>query len=83
MADLIEIRNVTKTYQLGETTVNALRGVTFSVQSGGIVALMGPSGSGKSTLLNLMGALDYPSTGEVLVNGKDVVNMEKKQTSRF
>jgi putative ABC transport system ATP-binding protein len=83
MSNLIEIKNVTKTYKLGETIVNALRGVSFDIASGGIVALMGPSGSGKSTLLNLMGALDTPSSGEVFVNGKDVVHMKKNDQAAF
>src|SRR5690606_1175271 len=58
-------------------------GVSFNIESGGIVALMGPSGSGKSTLLNLIGALDSPSSGEVFVNGKDVVHMKKNDQASF
>ena len=80
---LIEINNVTKTYKLGETIVNALRGVSFQIDAGGIVALMGPSGSGKSTLLNLMGALDTPSSGSVYVNGSQVAELQKNEQAAF
>jgi len=80
---LIEIKNITKSYQLGETTVNALRGVNFAIDAGGIVALMGPSGSGKSTLLNLMGALDTPTAGKVFVNGTDIEGMSKNEQASF
>ncbi len=80
---LIQIRDVGKMYMMGETEVNALRGVTLAVPRGGIVALMGPSGSGKSTLLNLIGALDVPSTGSVVVNGTDIAKLSRDEQSRF
>lgn len=80
---LIQIRDVGKMYMMGDTEVNALRGVTLAVPRGGIVALMGPSGSGKSTLLNLIGALDIPSTGSVVVNGTDIAKLSRDEQSRF
>jgi putative ABC transport system ATP-binding protein len=83
LSSLIEIQNITKTYQLGETTVNALRGISLNIDSGGIAALMGPSGSGKSTLLNLMGALDTPSSGSVSVNGVNLAEIEKNEQASF
>jgi putative ABC transport system ATP-binding protein len=68
----IDVRNVTKTYDLGDVKVEALRGVTFTIGRGEYVAIMGPSGSGKSTLMNLLGCLDRPTTGTYLLDGTDV-----------
>ena len=68
----IDVRNVTKTYLLGDVKVEALRGVSFAIARGEYVAIMGPSGSGKSTLMNLLGCLDKPTTGRYLLDGIDV-----------
>jgi putative ABC transport system ATP-binding protein len=68
----IDVRDVTKTYDLGDVKVAALRGVTFTISRGEYVAIMGPSGSGKSTLMNLLGCLDRPTTGQYLLDGTDV-----------
>ncbi|HBP00334.1 MAG: hypothetical protein UU48_C0006G0148 [Candidatus Uhrbacteria bacterium GW2011_GWF2_41_16] len=69
---MIQIENITKTYEVGGESFQVLRGVTFTIQDGEFVAIMGPSGSGKSTLMHILGALDTPTTGTYFLNGKDV-----------
>jgi len=69
---VIEVKDVTRTYKMGEVEVNALRGVSFQVRQGEMVAIMGPSGSGKSTLMNIIGCLDQPSSGTYMLDGVEV-----------
>ena len=69
---MIDVRNVSKTYVSGANTYQALKGVSFSIADGEFVAIMGPSGSGKSTLMHILGALDTPTSGTYLLEGKDV-----------
>ncbi|MCA1609708.1 MAG: ABC transporter ATP-binding protein [Acidobacteria bacterium] len=72
---MIDIRDITKVYQMGQEQVHALSGVTVGVDRGEYVAVMGPSGSGKSTLMNLIGCLDTPSSGSYVLNGREVAQM--------
>ncbi len=76
---ILETQKVSKHYQMGEVTVNALAGVDFTVQEGEFVAIMGPSGSGKSTLLHLLGGLDGPSDGEVTLAGKPLSKLNDRE----
>ncbi len=80
---LIELREVRKTYDLGEVKVRALRGVTLNIEQGEYVALMGPSGSGKSTLMNTLGCLDRPTSGSYLLAGDEVVAMSQDERARL
>ncbi len=82
---LLEVNNVKKVYttRFGGNKVQALSDVTFSVEKGEYVAIMGESGSGKTTLLNILASLDKPSSGEVLLNGKNIVNIKEKEISAF
>lgn len=81
--DLLEVKNISKTYGSGEAAVHALRHVSFSVPKGEFVAIVGESGSGKSTLLNLIGALDSPTSGKVLIAGKDLFSMNDNSLTVF
>jgi putative ABC transport system ATP-binding protein len=76
---VIDIRNVTKTYGVGETAVHALRGVSLRVEAGDYVAVMGSSGSGKSTLMNILGCLDVPSRGQYWLDGTEVARLSEDQ----
>lgn len=80
---LLEIQKLCKTYGSGETAVQALKNVSFSVQRGEYVAIVGESGSGKSTLLNMIGALDTPTSGKVLIDGRDTFSMKDKKRTIF
>ena len=76
---VIELQNIKRNFQVGDETVHALRGVSFSITEGEFVTIMGTSGSGKSTLLNILGCLDTPTTGEYLLDGISVRTMSKSQ----
>src|SRR5512135_1056471 len=76
---VIEIQNLKKIYRMGDVEVQALRGVSFKVEKGEMVAIMGPSGSGKSTLMNIVGCLDTPTEGEYLLDGVPVSRLNDDQ----
>jgi putative ABC transport system ATP-binding protein len=78
MSAFIELRELSRSYELGRNTVNALQGVTLTIQRGEFVAIMGPSGSGKSTLMNLLGCLDSPSEGRYWLDGVDVASLGRE-----
>lgn len=77
--NMIEIKDITKTYSNGDITFTALRGISFTIRDGEFVAVMGPSGSGKSTLMHILGALDIPTTGTYLLDGKDVSTLSENE----
>jgi putative ABC transport system ATP-binding protein len=79
----IEVQNLTKTYHVGDVEVNALRGVNLRIERGEFVAVVGPSGSGKSTLFNILGGLTPPSSGTVLIDGRDLVKMSEGDRTRL
>lgn len=79
MSNVIEVRDIVKTYQMGEVEVHALRGVSFDIKEGEVLAIMGPSGSGKTTLMNTLGCLDRPTAGEYLLDGELVSSLTDDQ----
>lgn len=83
VSSLISMRGIWKTYQMGTEELHALRGVTFDVQKGEYLAIIGPSGSGKSTLMNLIGCLDSPSKGQYWINGNQVADMTDDELARI
>jgi putative ABC transport system ATP-binding protein len=83
MATIFQLKSLTKTYQIGEITTRALRGVDLEIAAGEFTAVAGPSGSGKSTLLHLMGALDKPSGGEVWLNSDRIDDLAKVEAARL
>lgn len=83
MSVIIETKNLTRSFGEGETLVKALDDVTMTIEQGEFTALVGPSGSGKSTLLHLMGGLDEPTSGHILLDGTNISDMSETQLSRF
>ena len=79
---LIEVENVRKVYKMDGVEFEALRGVSFTVEKEEFVIIMGPSGSGKSTLMHILGALDVPTSGKYILNGKDITSMTKDELAR-
>jgi len=81
--NLIEIKNIRKIYYMGKVEVPALRGIDINIEGGEFVALMGPSGSGKSTLLNMVGLLDTPTSGKIVIDGVDVSRLNDNERADF
>ncbi|MCM1131523.1 MAG: ABC transporter ATP-binding protein [Roseburia sp.] len=80
---IVEFKNVVKTYTSGEHTLNALDNINLSLEEGKFVVILGPSGAGKSTLLNMIGGLDNPTSGSIIVNGLDISNLKENELSEY
>ncbi|MFN2145306.1 MAG: ABC transporter ATP-binding protein [Anaerolineales bacterium] len=80
---VVDARDITKVYQMGEVEVHALRGLSVQIAPGEILSIMGPSGSGKSTLMNILGCLDRPTSGEYYLNGESVANLNDDQLAEI
>ncbi|WP_042667383.1 ABC transporter ATP-binding protein [Desulfurococcus amylolyticus] len=79
MSEVIRLENIWKIYRVGDVETRALKGVSFSVCKGDLTAIMGPSGSGKSTLLNMLGLLDKPTSGRIIIEGRDVTGLSSNE----
>ena len=80
---IIEVRDVKKVYPLGKVEVQAVKGVSFSIEKGDFISIAGPSGSGKTTILNMIGLIDKPTSGEVAIDGKATSGLQDKELTRF
>jgi len=80
---MISVKDLHKTYRSGDVAVHALRGVTLNIEAGEFLAIAGPSGSGKSTLLNILGCLDVPDSGSVIINSKDMVSLDNDSRADY
>jgi putative ABC transport system ATP-binding protein len=83
MSTFVALRELKKSYTLGETKVDALRGITLELRKGEFTAVLGTSGSGKSTLLNMLGCIDTPDSGEVIIDGVNILNMSENDRATF
>ena len=83
MGKYIELKDVKKHYTMGEVQIKALDGISFEIEKGEFVVVVGPSGAGKSTVLNILGGMDTPSSGQIVVDGKDVSQYNKKQLTTY
>lgn len=81
--NVIEMKDVWKIYSMGESEVQALRGISFAVEEGEFVSIMGPSGSGKSTCMNMIGCLDRPTSGDVIINGRLIAEMTETELAKL
>lgn len=81
--EIIELKNISKTYGKGDGSTSALQNINLKIEAGEFLAIMGPSGSGKSTLLHILGCMDVPSSGEYLLNGKRVNQLKEKELSKI
>lgn len=80
---MIQLKNISKTYKMGKEVFNALDDVNLNIENGDFMAIVGPSGSGKSTLMHIIGGLDKPTTGQVMVDGKDISTLKEKELAKY
>ena len=83
MENLIEFKNVTKKYKVGDVEINAVNGVDFSIKEGEFVVILGASGAGKSTILNILGGMDTVTSGKVIVSGEDITSFNEKKLTTY
>ena len=83
MDDYVVLKNLTKIYQMGEVSIHAADGISFSVRKGEFVIVVGPSGAGKTTVLNILGGMDSPTDGEIMVDGKKISSLKGKDLVRY
>lgn len=79
----IEVKKLSKTYQMGEVTIKAVENISFSIEEGELVVVLGPSGAGKTTVLNILGGMDTPTSGSVIVDGKDISKFNRKALTNY
>jgi len=80
---IIEFKNVTKEYDMGETKLKAADNINFSIDEGEFVVVLGPSGAGKSTVLNLLGGMDYASSGDIIINNKNITRYKDDELTEY
>ena len=83
MKPIIAVKNIVKEYVMGEVIIRAVDGISFEVDAGELVVVLGPSGAGKSTVLNILGGMDFPTSGEVWVNGKDISKFNRNELTMY
>lgn len=79
----IEVKNISKTYKMGEVSIKAIENVSFEIEKGELVVILGPSGAGKTTVLNILGGMDTTDTGSIVIDGKDIAKYNKKQLTNY
>ena len=79
----IEVKDLTKIYQMGEVTIKALDNVSFSIDEGELVVILGPSGAGKTTILNILGGMDSPTSGSIIIDGTDISKYNRKELTKY
>ena len=83
MAAFVTLRDVRKEYRMGEVLIKASDGISFELEKGEFVVIVGPSGAGKTTVLNMLGGMDTCDSGEIIVDGQDIARLKKKEITRY
>lgn len=79
----IEVKNLSKIYQMGEVKIKAIENVSFSIDEGELVVILGPSGAGKTTILNILGGMDSPTSGNIIIDGTDISKYNHKELTKY